>query len=57
MVINQIRINISMCIINIFFQINGIVYDSELLRHRSCDQKVPSSIPHSGISVDVTSQC
>ena len=29
----------------------------ELLRHRSCDQKVPSSIPRSGISVEVTSQC
>ena len=30
---------------------------AEWLRHRSCDQKVPSSIPVSGISVGVTSQC
>ena len=29
----------------------------EWLRHRSCEQKVPISIPRSGISVDVTSQC
>ena len=29
----------------------------ELLRHRSCDQKVPSTIPRSGTSVEVTSQC
>ena len=34
----------------------GILLD-ERLRHRSCDQKVPSSIPRSGISVEVTSQC
>ena len=30
---------------------------AERLRHRSCDQKVASSIPRSGISVEVTSQC
>ena len=30
---------------------------AERLRHRSCDQNVTSSIPHSGISVEVTSQC
>ena len=28
---------------------------AERLRHRSFDQKVPSSIPRSGISVEVTS--
>ena len=27
---------------------------AERLRHRSCDQKVPSSNPRSGISVEVT---
>ena len=30
---------------------------AERLRHRSYDQKVPSSIPRSGISVEVSSQC
>ena len=30
---------------------------AERLQHRSCDHKVPSSIPFSGISVVVTSQC
>ena len=29
----------------------------ELSQHHSCDLKVPSSIPRSGISVEVTSQC
>ena len=30
---------------------------AERLRHRSCDQNVASSIPRSGISVEVTTQC
>ena len=30
---------------------------AERLRHRSCEQNIPSSIPRLGISVEVTSQC
>ena len=44
-----------------FLAVVSIIYENgavaERLRHRSCEQKVPSSIPRSGISVEVTSQC
>ena len=47
-----VKIRISLAIVAVCFFVEAV---SERLKHRSCEKKVPNSIPRFGITVEVIS--